>query len=308
VNRTGSYFTGHLQTKLESANEAKAVVQDVIDEFISKGITEEELHSAKQFLVGSEPLRNETLQQRIGNAFTAYYSDKPLDYRTKELELIESIELDQINDFISSHTEIKKPISKICYNILKVSNGVIMQDAKKLENYTYEDYLQIDQSTKERLELIFGDIYMMAGASAAHQDVVLNLAYLFKEILKEKQSCIPRVAPYDIKFVIGGETSVVQPDVMLFCAKELPCAVFEVLSPSTAHKDMTVKKELYERGGVEEYFLVNIELNVIEKFTLHDERYIYDRAYGSSESMPVDCLEAEIEVDSIFEGYILSEI
>jgi predicted Zn-dependent peptidase len=106
VNRTGSYFTGHLQTKLESAEEAKSVVLEVVAAFISKGITQEELDAAKQFLIGSEPLRNETLQQRIGNAFNAYYSGKPLDYRTTELRLIEAIELKQINAFIGSHTEI----------------------------------------------------------------------------------------------------------------------------------------------------------------------------------------------------------
>jgi predicted Zn-dependent peptidase len=108
VNRTGSYLTGHLQTKLESATQAQRVVAEVVEQFIAEGITQEELDAAKQFLVGSEPLRNETLQQRIGNAFHAYYSGKSLDYRTVELQLIEAIELEQINAFIESHTEIRK--------------------------------------------------------------------------------------------------------------------------------------------------------------------------------------------------------
>jgi len=107
VNRTGSYMTGHLQTKLESASEAKEVVVEVIKQFISGGMTQAELDAAKQFLVGSEPLRNETLQQRIGNAFNAYYNGKPLDYRIKELKRIEAIGLEQINRFIAAHTEIK---------------------------------------------------------------------------------------------------------------------------------------------------------------------------------------------------------
>lgn len=49
-----------------------------------------------------------------------------------------------------------------------------MQKAKELENYTYEDYLQIDKTTNKRVELIFSKIYIIAAASAAHQDVVLN--------------------------------------------------------------------------------------------------------------------------------------
>ncbi len=106
VNKTGSYFTGHLQTKLESAAQAKEVVTEVVDTFIREGMTEEELSMAKQFLLGSEPLRNETLQQRMGNAFNDYYNGKPQGYRTQELQLIKAITLEQINTFIRSHTEI----------------------------------------------------------------------------------------------------------------------------------------------------------------------------------------------------------
>jgi Uma2 family endonuclease len=177
-----------------------------------------------------------------------------------------------------------------------------MHEARKLEHYTYDEYLQIDRDTQERVELIFGDIYLMAGASAEHQDVVLNLAYVFKSISRDSHKCTPRIAPYDIKLDIDGDRSVVQPDVMLFCGDDaLPCAIFEVLSPSTAYKDMTVKKELYERAGVREYFLVNIEHKVVEKFRLDGERYAYDKTYGAQEQMSVACMQTEIGVDAIFE-------
>lgn len=106
VNNTCSYLSGYLQTKLESGDEAKKVVQEVVDDFIAKGITKEELTSAKLFLLGSEPLRNETLQQRIGRAFSEYYSGKELGYKSLELEQIEAIELEQINEFIAKHSEI----------------------------------------------------------------------------------------------------------------------------------------------------------------------------------------------------------
>jgi len=115
VNHTGSYFTGHLQTKLESAEEAQVVVSEVVEQFISKGITQAELDAAKQFLIGSEPLRNETLQQRIGNAFHAYYNGKPLDYRRKELALIKEIKREKINQFIREHAE----IGEISFAIVK---------------------------------------------------------------------------------------------------------------------------------------------------------------------------------------------
>ncbi|MEA1953746.1 MAG: Uma2 family endonuclease [Campylobacterota bacterium] len=177
-----------------------------------------------------------------------------------------------------------------------------MDEALELINYSYEDYLDIDRDTKERVELIFGDIYMMAGASASHQDAVGNIFFSLKNISKIKERCLPRIAPFDLKLTDGDGVSVVQPDVMLFCSDEtLPCALFEVLSPSTAHKDKTIKKELYERSGIEEYFLVNVEYKVVDKFILKDGIYYYDKAYGEDDEMPIVCLDSFIIVSEIFE-------
>lgn len=178
-----------------------------------------------------------------------------------------------------------------------------MDEALKLENYNYDDYLDIDKSTKERVELIFGQIYMMAGASALHQDAVLNLGYILKNLSKEKKRCTPRIAPFDLKLNVNNNISVVQPDVMLFCSSEkIPCAVFEVLSPSTAHKDKTVKKELYEQSGIQEYFLINVEFKIIEKFILTDGKYVYSNAYGEKELIDVLCLDEKINVSEVFDN------
>ena len=176
-----------------------------------------------------------------------------------------------------------------------------MEEALKLENYSYEDYLNIDQTTKERIELIFGKIYMMAGASENHQDAVLNLALILKIFAKEKKECKPMVAPFDLKLVVEKKTSVVQPDVMLFYDNELPCAVFEVLSPSTAYKDKTVKKDLYEKSGIGEYFLVNVEFKIVEKFMLVDGTYQYMGVYGLDDKLPLNCMDKEVIVSEIFE-------
>ena len=176
-----------------------------------------------------------------------------------------------------------------------------MEEARVLENYTYEDYLDIANSTKERVELIFGKIYMMAGASALHQDIVLNIAYFLKSISKDKKKCLPRVAPFDLKLKINNQVNVVQPDIMLFCEDEKPCAIFEVLSPSTALKDKTVKKELYEKSSIKEYFLVNGEYKIIDKFILNNGKYEYAGAFGKEDKLPIECLDSEIELKEVFE-------
>ncbi len=114
VNKSHSYFTGYLQTKIESQEEAKKLVAQVIDEFVKNGATQKELESAKKFILGSEPLRNETLPQRLSRAFHEFYAGRPLGYSKKELELISKVTLEQLNHFITSHPE----ITKLSYSIV----------------------------------------------------------------------------------------------------------------------------------------------------------------------------------------------
>ena len=108
VNRTNSYFSGYLQTKLENQKEAIKSVKEVVREFVNKGVTKEELEAAKKFFLGSEPLRVETLNQRANRAFHEYYSGQGLGYSKKELALIEKLSLEDLNKFIKKHSEILK--------------------------------------------------------------------------------------------------------------------------------------------------------------------------------------------------------
>jgi len=108
INKSHSYFSGYLQTKIESGKEAVNSVKEVVQNFIDKGVTEEELSSAKQFILGSQPLRNETLSQRLNRAFQEYYNNRPLGSTTEELKLLEAITLTEMNSFIKKHSEIAK--------------------------------------------------------------------------------------------------------------------------------------------------------------------------------------------------------
>jgi len=77
-----------------------------VNSFVDKGVTQEELTSAQQFLLGSEPLRNETLSQRLNRAFNEYYTNKPLGSSLENLKKIEAITLPELNAFIKKHKEI----------------------------------------------------------------------------------------------------------------------------------------------------------------------------------------------------------
>jgi predicted Zn-dependent peptidase len=109
-----SYMSGYMQTKLSTQDEAKALIQSVVDDFVKNGITQKELDSTKEFLLGSEPLRTETLSQRLGRAYNDYYYERPLDFAKEQLAKIESVTLEEMNTFIKSHTE----LSDISFSIV----------------------------------------------------------------------------------------------------------------------------------------------------------------------------------------------
>lgn len=102
-----NYTTGYLQTKLENQKESIELVKKVVDEFVKNGATQKELDDAKSFLLGSEPLRNETLSQRLYTKFYNFYLGLPLDYDKEQLQQIKSLTLEELNSYIKSHTEIK---------------------------------------------------------------------------------------------------------------------------------------------------------------------------------------------------------
>ena len=105
-NKTHSYFSGYLQTKIENEAEAKKVVIDEIEKFVKKGVTKEELTAAKRFIIGSEPLRNETLSQRLNKTFMEYYKGLKFGASDEDLKKIEALSLDDLNSYIKSHNEI----------------------------------------------------------------------------------------------------------------------------------------------------------------------------------------------------------
>lgn len=106
VTKSSSYMNGYLQTKLDSLEEAKKTVKEVVAEFVKKGVTKDELEQTKKFMLGSEPLRVETMSQRLNRTFMEYYNGHKLGHSLKELELVKELKLADLNEFIKAHKEI----------------------------------------------------------------------------------------------------------------------------------------------------------------------------------------------------------
>ncbi|WRA95971.1 insulinase family protein [Helicobacter pylori] len=105
-SKVAHFASGYLQTKLSTQAKSVALVKKIIKEFIEKGMTQQELDDAKKFLLGSEPLRNETISSRLNTTYNYFYLDLPLNFNQTLLNQIQKMSLKEINDFIKAHTEI----------------------------------------------------------------------------------------------------------------------------------------------------------------------------------------------------------
>ncbi len=98
------------------------------------------------------------------------------------------------------------------------------------------------------------------------------------------------------------------PDVMVVCNTDgihddgihsVPLFVVEVTSESTKSNDYGYKKEVYKSIGVEEYWIVDIQRNIIEKHLL-SKGYISDR-YMHPEAMKVSVYNLVMDVSSFMQ-------
>ncbi|MCH5336905.1 MAG: insulinase family protein [Campylobacter sp.] len=97
---------GYLQTKNENAKEAKKLVKEIFKDFVQKGVSQSELNAAKNFLIGSTPLRYESLSKRLALGFNEYYQGLELGHYKKELEKIKKADLKKLNAYIKNHKEL----------------------------------------------------------------------------------------------------------------------------------------------------------------------------------------------------------
>ncbi len=147
---------------------------------------------------------------------------------------------------------------------------------KQEERFTYGDYLTWNGD--ERWELIDGVAYDMSPAPrVAHQRILMELGRQFATWLRGKP-CQIFPAPFDVRLPEAGESdalveTVVQPDLTVICDKRTldeagyrgaPELVVEILSPSTAQKDLKIKFARYERAGVKEYWIVEPEGKTVQ--------------------------------------------
>ncbi|MBI2072989.1 MAG: Uma2 family endonuclease [Gemmatimonadetes bacterium] len=174
---------------------------------------------------------------------------------------------------------------------------------------TWRDVLEMPEDGN-RYEAIGGELYVSPPPQPPHEWVSMNLVDALLQLLVHPGHGRVFTAPVGVEFLDTEEG--IQPDILFVVKDRLPIVtedgirgapdlVIEIISPSTARRDRTVKRHLYQRQGVAEYWIVDLDAKQVEVWRVaagarQPERY--------TDVLPVrlgDRLIGEITLSKIFD-------
>ena len=159
------------------------------------------------------------------------------------------------------------------------------------KRYTYDDYLKTPDD--KRYELIEGELLMTPSPITNHQRISGRIEFELRKFVSENDLGEVFDAPYDVHL---DDENVVQPDIM-FISKErskiigeknlqgAPDLVVEILSESTAYRDLIQKKRLYARFCVKEYWIVIPEEESVGIYSIKNDVFILHKSFGKNETL-----------------------
>jgi len=151
--------------------------------------------------------------------------------------------------------------------------------------FTYHDYLLLPGD--KRYELVEGDLFVVPAPNLNHQRILRRLGKALLEYVEQHELGEIFYAPCDV--VLSAE-NVVQPD-LIFVSQERsgiltaanvqgpPDLGIEILSDATKQRDLSVKRKLYARYGVREYWIVDPDSKTIEVLTWTEAGYRTEAIY-----------------------------
>lgn len=177
--------------------------------------------------------------------------------------------------------------------------------------FTYEDYLLFPDNGK-RHEIIDGDHYVTPSPSTKHQRILGNLHSAIWNFLKQHKIGEVFVAPCD---VVLSDLDVVEPDLLFVSSgrssivtekniQGAPDLVVEILSDGTRKTDEMIKRKLYERHGIPEYWIVDPELETVKIYRIVGQGYqrVAELSREANDTLATPLLAGlQINLSEIFE-------
>lgn len=184
------------------------------------------------------------------------------------------------------------------------------------QRFTYGDYVKWPDD--ERWELIEGRAYAMTPSpTVRHQQVLAAFAGLLWQFFEGKP-CRAFAAPLDVRLPEANEKdesieTVVQPDLLVVCdpaklddkgVRGAPDLVIEILSESTAARDLGEKLRLYEKHGVRCYIIADPWGKTLTVRYLETEhQFGSPELFAGKTAMPVRIFEGlTLDLERVFGG------
>lgn len=141
-----------------------------------------------------------------------------------------------------------------------------MLEKYSLKKFSLSDFNKMETKDENNYELIDGIVYMSPRPSANHQNIMSNIHYELRSLLKSNPCKVFTEIELEYK------DNVLIPDISVICGlenidfqryKKAPEIVIEILIPSSRYTDTFTKLIKYELLGVKEYWIVNPEKEII---------------------------------------------
>ncbi|MBD2178666.1 Uma2 family endonuclease [Pseudanabaena sp. FACHB-1998] len=178
--------------------------------------------------------------------------------------------------------------------------------------FSVAEYLEAESKSEIRHEYLGGQVFAMAGGSKAHNMITLNIASLLRSLLRGN-ACDVFMSDMKVKLKAANQNKTIfyYPDVLFTCNPEdrdkyfvnYPCAIFEVLSPSTEVSDRREKLVNYQTiESLQEYVLVSQDKIQVEVYRQDLKGNWTMEVLGNEDILVLNSINRSLTMADIYEG------
>ena len=158
---------------------------------------------------------------------------------------------------------------------------------------------------RKKDEKIDGIVYNMSPAPRYQHGIINGNIYRIVGNGLKDSLCLVFMENLDFKYHPDVNDDYVCPDIMVICDRKhlkggsysgVPKFIVEMLSPSTAKRDRTDKKDIYEKAGVDEYWIVSPQGKSVEIYYLENGKYVLEQSYILQDDIDDEDYNAETEI------------
>lgn len=186
-----------------------------------------------------------------------------------------------------------------------------MQNLVAKQNYTLEEYAELEMASEERLEYFEGNVWSMAGASDTHEDIVSNCITELKNKLRGR-GC--KVYGSNLRVKVPIYPPYRYPDLTAVCGERIledfyglrvlvnPALIVEVLSPSTQSFDIGLKFTYYKSiESFTEYLLIDQDKPHVVLYTKQSAEAWLQREFNAlADKIYLSSIDCEISVAEVY--------